>query len=273
MDQTQNARRVVRNMHHLVLVAAAIGFGISSFVLAPLYIQLASNVAYADAWWTAILYHLTQDGWIDLAVFAVCYSATLYAIARVGLKSAKRIPITFAVLTVAKFIVNFFMTCITDSALPSLSEFLRADLPMILIMILLELLQYALLIAILLLSLRRHRRKAELSAAVAMLEGESDTTAETVSDPLALFTFDKLVCMKNPVQRTAFFMALVLFVGRAAMHQIYEITLYITMGLTDGLLVMVVDLISDLIMAVILYFVVLLLLSRFARKEREAEKS
>jgi len=84
---------------------------------------------------------------------------------------------------------------------------------------------------------------------------------------MPLFPFVRLVSAKNPLQLSALLMALVVFLLRFGSHQIYQLTLYTHTGYTDGLLVMVLDLFADIFVGVIFYFVALLLLSRFHRKE------
>ena len=263
MEQTTiDTRYTVRRMCRLTLLVSAICFGINSFVLSPVYIQLASNVAYADLWWTYILYYLTSEGLIDLAVFAICYPAAMYTVWHAGLKGGIRVPVTFALVTLSRFVVNFFMTAITDSALPDAHEFLTADLPMIGGMFLLEMIQYALPIALTLWQKRRYERAQGILEAEALSETGAPAKAP-------LFVFTRLLNFKNPVQTSAFLMALVMFLFRFAMHQIYQYALYITSGYTDGLFIMVLDLITDLFVSLILYFAALLLLSRFYRKDAE----
>ena len=263
MEQTtQTTRRIVRRMCKLTLLVSALCFGVSSFLLTPLYIQLASNIAYAEAWWTYVLYYLTSEGLIDLTVFAVCYPAAMYAVWHAGFKGGIRVPVAFSLVTLGKFVVNFFMTAITDSALPDVQEFLTADLPMIGIMYVLELLQYALPILFTLWLKRRYEAREGIWSTE---ENEVDLFASSAP----LYTFTRLVSFKNPVQLAAFLMGVVVFAFRFVMHQIYQYTLYITSGYTDGLFIMVLDFVSDLFVAVILYFIALLLFSRFYRKDTE----
>ena len=61
-------------------------------MLAPIYIKYASDIMYAEAWWVYLLYYLTEEGLMDLVVFAVCYPATIYAVWLVGLKQAICVP-------------------------------------------------------------------------------------------------------------------------------------------------------------------------------------
>ncbi len=264
MEQnTPNLRLTVRRMFRLTLLTAVIGYALSSFLLSPLYIKFASDVVYADAWWVYILYYLTEEGLVDLAVFAVCYPAAIYAVWMAGLKGAIRVPVTFTLLTLARFVVNFFMTAITDSALPGMDDFLNFDLPYISALFLLEVFQYALIIALTLWVKRRYARKCEQLVANGLLAGKK-------AELPAAFPFATLISVKNPIQLSALLMGIWMFVSRFVSHQIYQFTLYATSGYTDGLTVMVLDLISDIFVGVIFYFAAVLLISRFHRKDAEA---
>lgn len=256
---TPDARLSVRRMCRLTVLVSALCFAFSSLVLAPIYVKYASDILYAETWWVFLLYYLTEEGLLDLAVFAVCYPATIYALWRAGFKGAARVPVAFSLITLAKFAVNFFMTSIVDGALPSASEFLSFDLPYIGAMYLLEIAQYAVVILLTLWIRRRYLRRA---AEAQLLTGEAV--------PAACFTFTRLLSCKNPVQHSALLMAVFMLAVRVVMHQIYQFTLYATSGYTDGLLIMALDLIGDIFVGVILYFAALLLLSRFYRKDSEA---
>ena len=255
-------RLSVRRMYRLTVLVSLICFAVTSFVLAPLYVFFEPNILYTEAWWVYLLGYLTEEGMVDLVVFAVCYPATVYAIWRAGFKGALKIPVAFSLITLGKFTVNFFMTSIVDGALPDASEFLSFSLPYIGALYLLEIAQYAVVILLTLWVKRRHQRRLEEAE---LLKGS--TPPDT--DDTAVFTFDRLISVKNPVQLSALLMAAFLFAVRVVMHQIYQISLYLTSGYSDGWVFMLLEFISDLIIAVVLYFVALLLLARFRRKDAE----
>ncbi len=260
-EHTQDrARDVVRRMRRITLMATAIGFGLYALILSPIYLRFSSDITFQNAWWVQILYYLTAENVCDLVVFAVCYPASLYAVWMVGIKRAMSIPVCYSLMTVLKFVLNCVVSYITDSALPQLSDFFYHDfLPIILPMVLLELLQYIIMLVIIGVWRHRYENRLLLSEAAAEL-------GRDIPPPKPAFPFVRLVNVKNPVQGTAFLSALVLLIGRVAMHQIYQYALYITSGYTDGLVVMLIDLISDIFIAVLFYFAFLLLLPRFHEK-------
>lgn len=262
----EQSGRMLRRLFRLVLLTAGIGFALQVFLLTPLYVRFASDVSYQNAWWVYVLYYLTSEGLLDLAVFAVCYAATVYAVWCVGLKRAIRIPVWYAVLTVAKFFFNFAMTSITDSALPDPEEFFSMDLPILLGMLAPELLQYIIVVAVIFLIKRRHESRARIAEGMKLLPRSQQVD---YSAPTPAFPFVGLVSFKNPLQLAGFLSALTIFVARFSMHMIYQITLFTKFGYSDGWAQMLIDLISDLAISVVVYFVCLLLFNRFHEWETE----
>lgn len=256
-----NTQPIVRRMCLLTVLVSSACFALMAFIFSPIYIRFASDVVYADSWWVYILYYLVEEDLLAHTVYAVCYPAAIYAVWKAGLKGAIRVPLSFALITLARFVADFFMTAVADSALPNLTDFLSFDLPYITTLYLLEMLQYALVIAITWEVKRRYLRKRAAAAAESLLESGCEDSE------MPLFPFVRLVSAKNPLQLSALLMALVVFLLRFGSHQIYQLTLYAYTGYTDGLLVMVLDLFADIFVGVIFYFVALLLLSRFHRKE------
>ena len=257
----KNNTPTVRRMLKTVFLTAALGFGIKALLLHPLFIQLASNVAYQNTWYTNILYYLIDGGLIDLAVFAVCYPTTAYAVWKDGLKASRPVVTAFSLITACKFLLNYIMSCLTDTGFPDPDEFLR-DLPPILLTLILELLQYALVIALMLLAKKRY----ESRVSYAEIRGELTET----KTPSPVFPFTKLVSLKNPLQFTAFWTSVLLVFSRELGYHVYEITLYLNFGSTDGWADMLLNLLCDLAVGVLVYFAALLLLPRFHSKDSES---
>lgn len=265
------SRSLTSRMCRWTLLVSGIGFGLCSFLFAPLFVRFASDIAYQDTWWVYLLYCLTDGGLLDIAVVLLAYPATLYAVWELGLRGAARVPISFALMTLAKYTVNFLFPALTyEGVLPSWSSFTRFDLPIMLANYALEMLQFGLVILCAVLVKRRYDRKQAEAYAYAELN-EEETQEETEEEADRIFPFTRILSVKNPVQLSALLAAGVVFILRTAMHQIYQYTLYLNGG-TEGILVMAMDLLADLFIAVILYFSVLLLTSRFHERGAEASE-
>lgn len=257
---SKTATPASRSAFRLVLWCAALGFGIKAFLLSPLYVRLATDALYSNAWWIEILYQLTDGGLIDLAVFAVCYPTTVYIVRREGFKCNLRLYITFSLLTFFKFAANFVVNAITDRAFPDMEEFLMADLPMIILMFALELLQYALIVLIAVFVRWLYDARTHKAAHIASLPRNRRVNYPA---PPTDFPFVKIYARRNALQRGALLSALVITLGRVGMHFVYQIALFTTFGESDGWTVMLIDLVSDIFVGVIFYFVSLLLMMHF----------
>lgn len=269
MDTTLSLdkKSVVRSMRRFTLLVAGIGFALCSLLLAPLFIRFATDVAFQDTWWVYVLYCLTDAGLIDLAVVVLCYPATLYAIWRSGFKAAVSVPATFALLTLAKYAVNFIFPALTyEGAFPSAEDFFGFDLPIMLANYGLEMLHFGLVILITLLVRRSFIRKTWMRR---VQESDGNGGVDLAEpDTGDLFSFSRVMALRNHAQLSALLLAAVIAFMRILMHQIYQFTLYFHGG-TEGLLVMLTDLFLDLFIGVIAYFAALLLFARFRRKELE----
>ncbi len=260
-------RKAVKRMTTVILLAAGIGFFLKAVLLSPLYVHYYSNSLYRDAWWIKVLYYIvTGGGLLDLATFALCYSATIYAVWEAGLKRSIRVPLIYAGLTVLKFVVNFLMVGITDSALPAPDDFFSVDLPVLLAQIGLELLHYILIILATLLCKRSYRNRIRTAEGMLLLP-----IAQRVDYPMPPppFPFTRLLSVKNPLQLAAILSAIVLLVGRTVNHLVYQIDLYMRYGVSDGWIIMLGDFIADICIATLFYFVHLLLLDHFHKRESQ----
>lgn len=246
----------------LTLLVAGLGFGVKALLLHPLYIQLATNITHMNGWYTTILYYLIDGGLLDLAVIAVCYPAAAYSVWYKGLKGSKKIVAAFPLLTLGKFVANYVMDILTYSGLPRLREFLT-DIPLVLLMLVLELVPYAAVVVVAAAAKSRYDRKAELAAYASEL-------TETAG-PAPALPFTKLVSLRNPLQLASLVGALAVFLSREVSYHVYQITLLNNFGSTDGWADMLVTLLADAALGILLYFAAILLLPHYHSKESSAE--
>ena len=244
----------------LTLLVAGIGFAVKCLLVHPIYILLGNDVVHMNAWYTALLYYLIDGGLWDLAIIAVCYPATVYSVWKKGLKGSRGVILTFTLLTAGKFVLNYVMDVLTYSGLPRLDEFL-SDIPIILVMLVVELIPYALAVSAIAVAKNRYDRKAEEATYRSQL-------TETEVPALAL-PFRKLLALRNPLQLASFAGALAVFLSREISYHVYEITLFVNFGYTDGWLDMAVTLLSDIVISTLIYFAALLLLPHIHSKETE----
>lgn len=244
----------------LTLLVAGIGFAVKCLLVHPVYVLLGNDVTHMNAWYTALLYYLIDGGLWDLAVIAVCYPAAVYSVWKKGLKGSKGVVLAFTLLTAGKFVLNYIMDVLTYSGLPRWDEFL-SDIPIILIMLVVELIPYALAVAVVTIARNSYIRKSDMAAYQSML---TETEA-----PAPVLPFGKLLSLRNPLQLATFIGVLAIFLSREISYHVYEITLYVNFGYTDGWVDMLVTLFSDVVISTLIYFAALLLLPHIHSKETE----
>lgn len=254
---SSHATQAVQAMKKWLWIVSAIGFGLYAAVLNPLYTQLDSNVTYQESFITYVLYYLLHG--VEIAVFFAAFSATVYAIWRVGFAKSSSVWVAYHIATVAKFLLNFLMDCIMDGSIPSPDFFFNRDLPKILPLLLLELAQYWGVILIAVLAIRGKKRKWQLDV---LLDGDQAGDERSLAFPIT-----KLFRLKNPVQAASFGIALFFGVVRVLMHLFYQLVLLVYTNKTDGALIITVDMISDVALALVAYLVMIWLLSSFDKKE------
>lgn len=252
----------VRRMLKLVVLVAALIFGVKAIILHPLFIRLDADIVHKYAWYTTLLYYLIDRGLLDLTVFGICYPATLYAIWRGGIRQARAVPIAFSLITVGKFALNYLVDMVNSSvggALPDSGEIL-SGMPIVLANLSMELLLYALPVGMICLLKRRYDQQV---SDVGIRAALTETPAPQDALPLT-----RLVSFKNPLQLTALFYSALVFLGQELGYHIYQINLFRLYGSTDGWAEMLVNLIADLFFSVGLYFTAVLLFTRFHEKEQ-----
>ena len=244
----------------LTLLVAGIGFAVKCLLVHPVYVLLGNDVTHMNAWYTALLYYLIDGGLWDLAVIAVCYPAAVYSVWKKGMKGSRGVVLAFTLLTAGKFVLNYIMDVLTYSGLPRWDEFL-SDIPIILIMLVVELIPYALAVAVVTIARNSYIRKSDMAAYQSML---TETEA-----PAPVLPFGKLLSLRNPLQLATFMGVLAIFLSREISYHVYEITLYVNFGYTDGWVDMLVTLFSDVVISTLIYFAALLLLPHIHSKETE----
>ena len=128
-------------------------------------------------------------------------------------------------------------------------------------MLVVELIPYALAAFVVAIARNSYIRKSDMAAYQSEL---TETEA-----PAPVLPFGKLLSLRNPLQLATFIGVLAIFLSREISYHVYEITLYVNFGYTDGWVDMLVTLFSDVIISTLIYFASLLLLPHIHSKETE----
>lgn len=260
LRERELTRLALRRVMRFALIGELIFIALYAFLLNPLYTYFDADVLYADAWWLSLI-GLAIDV-SEYVPFAILYPASIYTLWRGGWRRGWPIVLLSVGMTVLKFLINYAVGLYVDQgAFPSF-ELLADDASLILPSLLLELVQYGLVLGLTSLQLWLYRcRQADIAAEAAL---RRITYEEPSVLPLTRF-WERF----NPVQRSLFDMALSLTVLSLFLRRlIYQLVLWDNFEKTDGVLQITVDVLGDLIMGLLLYLVGILLVNRFARRDR-----
>ncbi|MCI5886465.1 MAG: hypothetical protein MRZ53_01550 [Oscillospiraceae bacterium] len=256
--QSRLTRLSVRRTLLFVLLTQVLYTVLYAFVLNPLYTHFASDVLYKDAWWLDLI-GVAIDA-TDVILFILVYPASLYALWRGGWRQGYRVPVLFSVLTLFKFAVNYAVGVFIEyGGMPS-GDFLADDLPLVIPLALLELLQYGIVLGLATLWYHVYRvRQADAAALAALRQKPYESSA--------VLPLTRLFDMGNPMQRALFDAGLTVAILGILRHVIYQLTLFAANGRMDAPLQIAVDLVGDLLAGAALYLVGILLVNRFARRD------
>ena len=256
--QSRLTRLSVRRTLLFVLLTQVLYTVLYAFVLNPLYTHFASDVLYKDAWWLDLI-GVAIDA-TDVILFILVYPASLYALWCGGWRQGYRVPVLFSVLTLFKFAVNYAVGVFIEyGGVPS-GDFLADDLPLVIPLALLELLQYGIVLGLATLWYHVYRvRQADAAALAALRQKPYESPA--------VLPLTRLFDMGNPMQRALFDAGLTVAILGILRHVIYQLTLFAANGRMDAPLQIAVDLVGDLLVGAALYLVGILLVNRFARRD------
>lgn len=256
--QEKLTRLSVRRVMRFVLITQIVYTVLYAFVLNPLYTHFVSDILYQDAWWLNLIGFAIDAA--DVILFILVYPVSLYALWRGGWRQGYRVPVLFSVLTLCKFVLNYAVgSFIEYGGVPS-GDFLVDDLPLVLPLALLELLQYGIVLGLASLWYHVYRVRQADAVTEAALRQKSYTAP-------AVLPLVNLFAMKNPVQRALFDAGIVVAVLGLMRHVIYQVTLILASGHADAPLQIALDVVGDLLVGLALYLVGLLLVNRFALRD------
>lgn len=241
----------------------AVCFILYAAVLAPLSVWLydltTTNVLYEHLYPLSYVLEEILMPIVNLTAFFVAYAATAYALWVGGLRGARKLMVSIAIMTLGKFVLNYIVSGIMAGAFSSFELFWTVDLPLILPMLLLELLQHTLVILLAVLLLRRYdRRCAEV------MPGE-DT-------PAPVLPLTKMFSLKNPLQCWIFWTSVLLLLARWYMTGLHELVSAVFNGFTAGWVWILLYATTDLVLIAAGYFVMTLLIMSFYRRDTDVRR-
>lgn len=242
---------------------------LNSAAVLPLLTYLESNVLFADSIAVTLLYILSR-----LLVYAVPFiisSAIILGVCRYGFRRAVPIFAFSAALTVVNYSMNMLCGHLFELVINNTSPSIDwgFDMPVLLFYIVLDLATYAIVAYIANVYCKRargeyrERRNATLKLG---LECEDEDS---------MFVTKKIFDRGNLLHRAILITSIIYFAEFLATHAILQVTYLVYNGRTDGILVLLFDLLTDILLSTAGYFMIrgivgLGLRKRCKRQEKKA---
>lgn len=235
VTSNEKIKATKKRLRLYVILTTLVLFGLSCFVLSPLYVSLSSNIVYRDSLLSDFLNLVNNVFYI--AVYTVCFSAFIYSVYKCGTRRSASLTVVYCIAVILRYIANIVIQTITDGVFPTWADLYPAVLGCI----------FDILIAF-----------AVLWIAHLCLKKDK------VQD--SYLPFEKLYQHSNPLQRASLFTGILLSSIKVLTRVIYDLGYGAPMGMLD-LLRMIVYYLSDLLICVIIYLASLLLFMYFHKKD------
>ncbi len=254
-------RALLRRMLLLLSLGLFLLISLYIFVIAPLYIRFSNDVLYMSTVLPEIFSILLTV--VDILVFGLFYGVLLYAVYRFELKMSLPFVYVYVAFILYKYVGNLLMTYLTDGVPKS---GITSDVLNIGLYILLELLQTAIVLAVVALILYKAKEREDIRLEAAK-KAKKDYEPSTEYLP-----FRRLLNFKNPLQKTAFWLSFVPMIVHVLQRVYYDILLTIANGfygnpLIDILWMILYYTLDVVAYGVVVYFIEILLVSKLGSVE------
>jgi len=235
-------KRTKKILRGCVILTTLVLFGISCFLLSPMYVMLSSNILYRGGF-AANLVNILNNV-LYLAVYAVCFSTIIYSVYRCGTRSSLSLVMIYAAAIFLRYVANIIVQAFIDGALPLFAELYPTVFGFIFDF--LTVLGVLLIAHLCLSSVNRLPREKKRN----------------------LLPFDKLFSLSNPIQRSAFFTGILLATIKVATRVVYDIGYGAPTSALE-ILRMAVYYLSDVLICAVIYLFSLLVILSIHKKDNQ----
>lgn len=221
-----------------VMLTTLVLFGLSCFLLSPLYVSLCSNILYRDGFLAHLINFINNVFYI--AVYAVCFSAFIYSVYKCGTKRSFSLVAVYCAAVLLRYIANVVVQTFIDGVFPAFEELRPAILGFIFDLI--------------------------TAFAVILIAHLCLKNINTGKSNISCLPFEKLYLSANPLQKSSLFTGILLASIKVLTRVIYDVGYGAPTGILD-LLRMIVYYLSDVLICVIIYLASLLLIMYFDKKD------
>ena len=233
-----NTKATRKRLRLCVILTTLVLFGLSCFLISPLYVSLSSNIVYSDSLITDLINLVNNIFYI--AVYAICFSAFIYSVYKCTARRSVSLVIVYCVAVLLRYLANIVVQTFTDGVAPMLEDLYPTLLAYI----------FDLIIAF----------------AVLLIAHLCIKKTHTAKTGRSYLPFDKLYTGSNPLQKASLFTGVLLASIKVLTRVIYDIGYGAPTSIID-LLRMVVYYLSDVLICVVIYLVSLLVIMYFDKKD------
>ncbi len=202
-------------------------FGLSALfvILARIYTVSCSDIVLMYTAWPEVLEILINL--LECTVFAIAFAVFIYTAYRIPRCGLWKFFVIYSGSVLFKYIGNYFVTWITDTGMSV--DYLLHNLTYILIYTAMELAQAALVFLIVLKTMKAYHAFVERQTRIAASLPGAEVTVRTYAYP-----FSKLISLKNPLQKNAFWSGGIVALFKVISRAIYDISYGMPTSITDA---------------------------------------
>ena len=209
--------KLKKRLFSIILYIAYPAYILHSCIVSPLYTITDSNVAYKGI--LSLSFRFLYEV-IDLFVIFLSLAVMIYGLCRLGAKNMRSVIALAMLAPFFKYILKIIVSPFVDGFV-DIDQFLM-DVYTLAISGGLEILQLTIIIFLSYIGIKKYRERAEILGKA--YDRLSDKSKIQYSEEL--LPFEKIVGMKNPLQRSAIISAAIVFAFRIAMHVINDLSTY-----------------------------------------------
>ncbi len=248
-------QRTKKKLSRTLILSAAILFSLTSFVLAPIYTYVCSDIVFAVTVIPEIIDVLISI--LDIMAYAVCFSTIIYSFFKFSPKESVHLCVTYCAAVFLKYTANIIVTLISNGTIES------ADIIYVLIYFVLDLLLFTLVALFSGSFVKKYYKKKSITD-----KANSRLGIETSTKREEIFNSGKIFSKQNPLQCSALASAVILSAARIFSRLRFDIYVGAPQSFTDGMW-MAVYYLSDILIIPIVYALSWLIFSNFDSKEQQ----
>ena len=233
---------------------AILSFGLSALfvVLARLYTVSCADIVFMYTVVPELLEILVNL--LECAIYGIAYGLCIYAAYRDSARLFRRCALIYGGSVLFKYLGNYFMTWITDTHMSA--SYLLENLLYIFLYTLIELAQAAIILLVILRAMKSYHTFIAKQQRIAQALPDAKITLRTYA-----FPFSKLISLKNPLQKCAFWAGTTVTIFRIVSRLIYDISFGLPTSLVDALWIVVYYLLDFFVGFAVCLLITFLLIS------------